>query len=112
MVDSIIEKLLNSFLTSAEFIVIAIVITGFIGYVCRYKPRGRRFTELTPNFMTSLGILGTFFGIVKGLYHFDPQDIDSSIPTLLEGLKTAFNTSIFGVVGSFFFKISTTFFGD
>ena len=45
----------------------------------------------------TLGILGTFFGITYGLFHFETQDIEKSIPTLLAGLKTSFITSIWGM---------------
>jgi hypothetical protein len=35
-----------------------------------------------------------------GLMNFDPNDLDASIPLLLSGLKTAFFTSLTGMVGS------------
>lgn len=54
--------------------------------------------------MTSLGILGTFVGIVIGLLGFDSHDINGSIPQLLDGLKTAFITSICGLVGAIIFN--------
>jgi hypothetical protein len=47
--------------------------------------------------IVSLGLLGTFVGIVLGLLNFDTQDITASVPPLLEGLKFAFITSIFGM---------------
>lgn len=47
--------------------------------------------------MTGLGILGTFVGICLGLWQFDTGSIKESIPPLLEGLKTAFITSIAGI---------------
>ncbi len=46
----------------------------------------------------SLGILGTFIGIFCGLWNFDTKDISKSVPTLLEGLKLAFVTSILGML--------------
>ena len=52
----------------------------------------------------SLGILGTFCGIVFGLIKFDVSDIQGSIPLLLEGLKFAFITSIAGMVSSILIK--------
>ncbi|HIF9331893.1 hypothetical protein A9D46_09560 [Photobacterium damselae subsp. damselae] len=61
-------------------------------------------TGITPNLLTSLGILGTFTGIVSGLMGFDPQNITESIPSLLDGLKTAFLTSLFGMFFSILFK--------
>jgi hypothetical protein len=45
----------------------------------------------------NLGILGTFFGIIAGLWYFDSSDIEGSVPPLLDGLKTAFLTSFFGM---------------
>lgn len=47
---------------------------------------------------TVLGILGTFIGIGLGLIEFDTNNIEQSVPPLLEGLKTAFLTSIFGIL--------------
>lgn len=57
-----------------------------------------------PNLLTSLGILGTFAGIVIGLLGFDVNDIDGSIGALLEGLKTAFITSLAGMSLAIIFK--------
>lgn len=47
--------------------------------------------------MGALGILGTFIGIIIGLLNFNTESIDTSIPVLLGGLKTAFITSIVGM---------------
>jgi uncharacterized membrane protein YgaE (UPF0421/DUF939 family) len=43
------------------------------------------------------GILLTFYGIWVGLMGFDSQNIEQSIPTLLDGLKLAFGSSIVGL---------------
>ena len=53
-----------------------------------------------PNVFTTIGVLGTFIGIFLGLKEFDVTNITDSIPNLLEGLKYAFQTSIFGIVPS------------
>lgn len=63
------------------------------------------FVHYTPNLLTSLGILGTFIGIVIGLLHFDIADIDASIGLLLDGLKTAFITSLMGMLLAICFKV-------
>ncbi len=47
--------------------------------------------------IVSLGILGTFSGIILGLWDFDSEKISESVPKLLDGLKLAFFTSIFGM---------------
>lgn len=73
--------------------------------------KGTRFASYAPTLMTSLGILGTFVGIVIGLMHFDANDIDTSIPMLLGGLKTAFITSVCGLLGAVTFTfLNTSFF--
>tara|TARA_B100000519_G_C14253480_1_gene443745 strand:+ start:219 stop:953 length:735 start_codon:yes stop_codon:yes gene_type:complete len=43
------------------------------------------------------GILLTFYGIWIGLAAFDTTDIGASIPLLLDGLKTAFGSSLVGL---------------
>ncbi|MBR9920300.1 MAG: hypothetical protein GYB31_05615 [Bacteroidetes bacterium] len=57
-----------------------------------------------PGVFTTLGILGTFIGITIGLFGFDPNDIDKSIPPLLEGMKVAFLSSIIGISLSILFS--------
>jgi exonuclease VII small subunit len=51
-----------------------------------------------PAFLTTLGILGTFTGIAFGLLHFDTGNIQNSVPELIEGIKTAFWASAWGIV--------------
>lgn len=53
-----------------------------------------------PEILTTIGILGCFFGIATALLHFDATDITKSVPHLLEGVKTAFIVSLSGVFGS------------
>ena len=47
--------------------------------------------------IVSVGVLGTFVGIFIGLQGFNPDDIVNSVNEILEGLKTAFFTSIVGM---------------
>ena len=54
---------------------------------------------------TSSGVLLTFYGIWIGLVGFDVTDTDGSIPILLEGLKTAFGSSIVGLFTSLFINL-------
>lgn len=56
--------------------------------------------EMIPSAVSTLGVLGTFLGITLGLLCFNTQDLTTSIPELLEGLKTAFFTSLAGMIGS------------
>lgn len=57
------------------------------------------------NEIVSLGVLGTFIGIAMGLYSFDVTDIKTSMPYLLNGLKTAFITSGVGIFFSIILSI-------
>ena len=62
----------------------------------------RRWIEQLPSLISTLGVLGTFLGITIGLLNFNSKNLDASIPLLLDGLKTAFFTSLAGMVGSLF----------
>jgi hypothetical protein len=66
------------------------------------------FTQYIPTLLTTLGILGTFFGIVAGLLGFDVTDIDSSISALLAGMKTAFTTSLVGMLLAVVYKVAAS----
>ena len=60
----------------------------------------RRLVEMVPDILTSLGILGTFTGLVWGLRGFNPVSYEamaSSITSLIDGIKVAFVTSIYGI---------------
>lgn len=60
----------------------------------------RHWIEMIPSAISTLGVLGTFLGITLGLLCFDTSNLQQSIPELLSGLKTAFFTSLAGMVGS------------
>ena len=100
--ESFLVQISAPFITELFIYAIAIIFILAIG-LSLFKVMGR-FTQYAPPLMTSLGILGTFIGIVIGLLGFDTTNIDGSIPALLEGLKTAFITSIFGLVGAISFN--------
>ncbi|GAA3901906.1 hypothetical protein GCM10022228_10800 [Halomonas cibimaris] len=84
-----------------------ILVLFFSAIVCYIKDWLRSLTHYTPNLLTSLGMLGTFVGIVIGLLHFDPDNIDDSISLLLGGLQTAFMTSLFGMTMTMVYKVAT-----
>src|SRR5438105_12698261 len=44
-----------------------------------------------------LGIFRCFLGIALGLFHFDADNIQGSVPSLLNGIKTSFWASIAGI---------------
>lgn len=65
--------------------------------------------QFIPGLFTTLGIFGTFLGIAFALYQFDTTQIEQSIPTFLEGMKTAFVTSVIGMSLSIVFSFWTKF---
>ncbi len=90
------------------YISVAIIIAAFICfyiYVIYRKRKGqllehKRWIENLPSLISTLGVLGTFWGITSGLLDFDTNNLNASIPLLLDGLKTAFFTSLAGMLGS------------
>ncbi len=64
--------------------------------------------ELIPNLLTSLGILGTFMGLSRGLSSLnfaDAGQLISGIPNLLSGMRFAFGTSVAGISCSLVFNM-------
>lgn len=66
---------------------------------------GANVLAITPNSLATLGVLGTFTGILIGLLDFDVNRIDESVPALLAGLKVAFTTSIVGIAAAIAFRV-------
>lgn len=98
------EEELN-LITYISLIIIVVAFFICLFYVHRQKRTGtliakRRWIEQLPSMISTLGVLGTFAGITIGLIYFDTEDLDASIPILLSGLKTAFFTSLAGMIGS------------
>ena len=72
------------------------------------KPGHSQLAELIPSLLTSLGILGTFIGLMEGLTSVnfsDAQGTMDSIPLLLTGMRFAFATSVAGIACSLLFNM-------
>ena len=73
-----------------------------------HGPGNATLAELIPNMLTSLGILGTFMGMMRGLSGLDFSNSDAiieGIPVLLDGMRFAFGTSVAGVSCSIVFNM-------
>lgn len=92
-----------SFIT--DIFIFSLLAIFFSSIYLKFKLKRPLFTNYTPTLLTSLGILGTFTGIISGLLDFDTNEIQESIGPLLAGLKTAFITSLIGMLLSILFKI-------
>jgi len=83
------------------------IIMGVIGLLLIYfhgPVYSAHTANYSPSILTSMGIFGTFLGVALGLNEFDTNAIEDSVPQLLEGLKTAFWTSIAGLLGALSIK--------
>lgn len=93
-------------LVSIVLVLLIVVVTiAFYFFIKRKEEEdelisNRGLVEMLPSLVSTLGVLGTFLGITMGLLFFDTKDLTTSIPLLLEGLKTAFFTSLTGMAGS------------
>lgn len=79
-----------------------------------YADESVNLAEMIPGVMVSLGILGTFLGLVTGLSGLTlVEDTDvmlGAIQQLISGMSTAFLTSIFGVLASLCFNFLNRYF--
>jgi hypothetical protein len=91
-----------------QWAVTLLLISGVIAHVFKYNEHT---VQESPSIFTTAGIFFTFLGIAEGLYGFDPQKLDASIPTLLDGLKTAFMASVVGVFLALSIKLRFALFG-
>lgn len=91
------SNFLNS-LSAVSFVVTIIAFVIMIGLfltdLLSYKSAKHKDFK---SILVSTGVLGTFIGIFIGLYGFDSNSVSDSVPKLLDGLKTAFITSIVGM---------------
>ncbi|HEX8805612.1 MAG TPA: hypothetical protein VF741_01640 [Candidatus Aquilonibacter sp.] len=83
------------------FICAAIAVLG-IYFQVRYNARS---VMQGPALLTMLGIAGTFLGIAVGLSYFNPNDIQGSIPGLINGMKTSVWASFVGVFFAILLKL-------
>ena len=73
-----------------------------------HSPGHSAYGAMVPGLLTTLGIVGSFYGIVKGLSTLDLSTTESmslSIGVLISGMRTAFNTSIVGAVLALIFQV-------
>ena len=107
MLSPILETLLRGADATSltDFFLFSLIILFILSLIWKKQDKHHAFTSYTPTLLTSLGILGTFTGIISGLLDFNTNDIDASIGPLLAGLKTAFITSLAGMLLSIFYKI-------
>jgi len=72
----------------------------------------RKSTALGPTLLTTLGIFFCFLGIAWGLLDFDPADVKGSVPHLLQGIRTSFWASVWGIGCALTIKTRVIIAGD
>lgn len=87
------------------------IVFGGLIFFAPYMLRNKFGRTHLAGLMVTVGILGTFVGVFWGLFNFDTQDITNSVPTLLDGLKTAFITSIAGLSANIVLRVKPSFYG-
>jgi ABC-type transporter Mla subunit MlaD len=87
------------------------VLISSIGLLFHLK-WSRRSTALGPTILTTLGIFFCFAGIAWGLLDFNPNDVRTSVPHLLQGIRTSFWSSVVGIFWALTLKIRVALFGD
>lgn len=81
------------------------IVISVLILISPYLFRNRLSKSQLGGFALAAGITGTFFGIFIGLLEFDTNDIEGSVPLLLDGLKTAFITSLAGLFANLIVKV-------
>lgn len=106
MLDSL-TTFFSSLPVETQFFVVAIVLIAAL----LHTSFNAKSASQGPTILTTTGIFATFLGIAMGLQRFDVHDIQSSVPQLLIGLKTAFWASVAGVGGALTLKGRDLLFG-
>lgn len=88
---------------------IVIILLLAIGLHLRWN---RRAAAAGPALLTTVGIFFCFAGITWGLVDFAPDDLRDSVPHLLQGIRTSFWASVFGIGCALTIKLRLLFFGE
>lgn len=90
-------------------LVVTIIFGILVAYILYFFLKEKQYSKesMLGNIASTIGVLGTFVGISIGLWKFNPNDITSSVPLLLSGMKIAFATSIIGMTASILMKYIT-----
>ncbi|MHB0783023.1 hypothetical protein [Pseudomonas alloputida] len=111
MIGSFLERVLTYASASSVTEIFIWLMLVIVAIAVREGKSGKQglFLVHAPAVLVSLGILGTFVGIVIGLLDFDAHDIKGSIEGLLDGLRTAFITSLVGMTLSIALKAADAY---
>jgi hypothetical protein len=103
-----ISRILANLNPLTEYAIAFISLMG-VFFQIRWSRRG---IALGPTLLTTLGIFFCFLGIATGLADFDPNDVKSSVPHLLQGIRTSFWASVSGIGWALTIKLRHVLFGE
>jgi len=106
IIDAIFSSLTN--ITAAAVITILTLLALF-GLFKSDNSQIKHFAKQSPAILATVGIFFSFWGISIGLIGLDLNDIQSSIPKLLDGLKIKFIASLMGIGASIVIRIAQSF---
>lgn len=109
-ISRIIEHIFKN-QTNINALVVITVLTGLalFGTFKSKNPKIKHFAKQSPAILATVGIFFSFWGISIGLIGLNLEDIQHSIPTLLEGLKAKFLASLMGIFASIIVRIAQSF---
>ena len=109
-ISQIIEHIFKN-QTNINALVVITVLTGLalFGTFKSKNPKIKHFAKQSPAILATVGIFFSFWGISIGLIGLNLEDIQHSIPTLLEGLKAKFLASLMGIFASIIVRIAQSF---
>jgi len=88
---------MEAFLTFPFLTKMAVMVLLICGLYIHILKFNSHWAIAGPAIFTTTGIFCTFLGVALGLLNFNVSNIQASVPALLDGLKTAFWASVFGV---------------
>lgn len=84
--------------------IVGVTVVTLIFLFLWMKRNENNILSVAPSILITTGIFFTFLGITIGLWNFNIDNVDSSLPALLNGIKTAFMASVLGVFFALIFK--------
>ena len=87
---------------------LGLILYVFVGALWPRLPFANILSKNAIATLPSLGILGTFIGVLVAVSQFDtsPDGMVQSLGVIMQGLKIAFSTSIYGLAGSIVVRLS------
>lgn len=104
LLSAIVGQLLSFNLAGQFLWLIGAAFAGFLVVLVRHGP-SHRLVGVAPGLLISLGMLGTFAGIVIGLDEVGNADLQGELSGLLGGIGAAFHSSLAGMGLSILFRL-------